>query len=548
MIPRIGGQQGERYREVATVLARHGLGALNAQLGLTRFVPPRLFARDGLPHTPAEHVRLAIEDLGTTAIKLGQILSTRPDLIPTDLSAELEKLRDQIPAVDTATIVAEVERQLGCPVQDAFASFEEAPLAAASIGQVHGATLRDGTRVVVKVRKPGVKEQVNTDLAILAGLARRARNIEALAAYDVEGIADDFAWTLRAELDYVREGRNADRLREALAEDERLVVPRVHWDLTREGVIVLDRVDGIRISDIAALDAAGIDRRALAKLHAEALMRQVFYDGFFHADPHPGNFLVLSDGRMALLDFGMAGQLDAEVREALLQLFVAVTSQDSAAVTDAMEHLGILRSPALRDAVRRDVHHVLSRYYGLSVAEFSLREYLDDVFAVVRRHRLVLPADLALVLKTVGMSEGLWRQLDPAFNAAEVAEPFVREAATGLYAPRAWGRRVARAAADTIELGAYLPGQIRRIASRIDRGELEVTLQHRELNEALDRFGAMVSRLAAAIVFAAFILGLPVIAVTYEPPGWSVIAPVWFFGGTVAVLVLFLRLLLGRGR
>lgn len=548
MLLRIGGQQGERYREVATILARHGLGALNARLGLARFTSRRLFARDGLPHTPAEHVRLAIEDLGTTAIKLGQVLSTRPDLIPADLSAELEKLRDRIPPVETAAIIAELERELGRPIGEAFASFDETPLAAASIGQVHEATLHDGSRVVVKVRKPGVVEQVAADLDILAGLAPRARGIEALSAYDVEGIADDFSWTIRAELDYVREGRNADRLREILAGDERIIVPRVHWDLTTSGAIVLDRIDGIGIGDVEAIRAAGIDTAGIARAHAEALMRQVFDAGFFHADPHPGNFLVMEDGRIAMLDFGMVGQLDVRVREALVELFAAVASQDAAGVTDAMEHLGILRSPSARDAVRRDVHHVIERYYGLSVDQFTLREYLDDVLAVVRRHRLTLPAELALVLKTVGMSEGLWRRLDPAFNAAAVAEPFARDAAADMYTPRAWGRRVARAAADTVELGAYLPGQIRRIASRIDRGELEVTLQHRELSEALDRFGGMVARLAAAIVFAAFILGLPVIAVTYEPPGWSIIAPAWFFGGTIAVLALFLRLLLGRGR
>ena len=206
-----------------------------------------------------------------------------------------------------------------------------------------------------------------------------------------------------------------------------------------------------------------------------------------------------------------------------------------------MEHLGILRTPSVRDGVRRDVHHVLERYYGLATDEFRLTEYIDDVFRVVQRHRLQLPADLALLLKTVAMSEGLWRQLDPSFDAAAVSEPYVKEAAQQMFAPRAWGRRVARAAGDTVELGAYLPGQIRRIAARVDRGEFEVTLRHRDLDETLNRVSGMVTRISMAIVAAAIIVGLPLLATTWEPWGWRYIAPVWFVGG-----VLFAGLLIAR--
>jgi ubiquinone biosynthesis protein len=536
----------KRYREVASILTRHGMGALSAQLGLGRFVPFRrgLFGRrpPEVPYTTAEHIRLAIEELGTTAIKLGQILSTRPDLVAADLIAELEKLRDQVPPVPSEAIIAIIERELCCPASEVLAEFDATPVAAASIGQVHSARLRDGTRVVVKVRKPGVYEQVATDLSILADLAKRAADAEIFGPYQVEALVDDFSWTLRSELDYVREGRNADHLREILSDDPRIVVPKIFWQYTTAAVLVMERIDGIRIGDIALLDEAGIARGPLARANAEAFMKQVFVAGFFHADPHPGNFLVLDDGRIAMLDFGMVGQLDEELRHTFLELFIAIAAQDAGGVTDELENLGVLRSPGARDAVRRDVHHVLERYYGLSIDQFSLTEYINDVLAIVRRQRLQLPAELALVLKTVAMSEGLWRQLDPVFNAAEVAEPFVQQAATQMYAPKAWGKRMVRAAGDTIELGAYLPGQIRRIAARIDRGELEVTLRHRDLDESLNRLSGMVTRLSMAIVAASLILGLPVLTTTWEPPGWDYIAPVWFFGGIAAALALIVRL------
>jgi ubiquinone biosynthesis protein len=533
-----------RYAEVTSALARHGMGALALRLGLERLNPARLFAGGAQPsHTTAEHVRLVLEELGTTAIKLGQILSARPDLLPTDYVAELEKLRDRVPPVDAAAIVQIIERELGAPLDSVFATFDSEPLAAASIGQVHAATLIDGTRVAVKVRKPGVAGAVAVDLGILADMARRAMRAEIFPqGYDLEAFVDEFAWTLRAELDYVREGRNADRLRAILADDPRVVIPHIHWRYTTDAILVMDHVDGIAISRVDELRAASIDLPALAAANAEMLMKQVFNAGFFHADPHPGNFLVLGDGRTAMLDFGMVGQLDESLRHAFLQLFIAIVRQDAAAIVDQMEQLGILHAPAARDGVRRDVHHVLERYYGLSIDEFSLTEYIDDVFKVVQRQRLQLPADLALLLKTVGMSEGLWRQLDPSFNAAAVAEPFVRAAATQMYAPRAWSKRMLVAAGDTVELGTYLPGQIRRIASRIDRGDFEVTLRHRDLDETLNRLSSMVTRISMAIVAGSFILGLPLLATVWEPPGWDYIAPVWFFGAMLTAIALIARL------
>jgi ubiquinone biosynthesis protein len=542
-----------RYREVASILGRHGLGVATTGAGMGRAVPFHrgLFGhpRREMPYTTAEHVRLALEDLGTTAIKLGQILSTRSDLVPADFVAELEKLRDQVPPVPTASIIEIVEQELCCSSEELFRDFDPRPLAAASIGQVHAATLSDGTPVVVKVRKPGVAEQVTTDLAIAGDLARLATRRQLLSpAYDLEALVDDFGWTLRAELDYVREGRNADRLREILAGDERVVIPTIHWRFTTPSVLVMDRIEGTRIGDVTALADANIDRAQVARTSAEILMAQVFRAGFFHADPHPGNFLVLSDGRIAMLDFGMVGRLDEELRHLFWQLLIATVRQDAAAVTDGLESLGILRSPATRDAVRRDMHHFLERYYGLSIEQYDISQYINDILSIVRRHQLQLPPDLALVLKTVAMSEGLWRQLDPTFNSASVIEPFVSNAAVEMYSPRAWGKRILRASSDTVELGAYLPGQLRRIASRLDRGEFEVTLRHRDIDESLNRLSSMVTRLSMAIVAASLIMGLPVLATVYEPPLWGLIAPVWFAGAALSVLALIGRLALAGRR
>jgi ubiquinone biosynthesis protein len=271
-------------------------------------------------------------------------------------------------------------------------------------------------------------------------------------------------------------------------------------------------------------------------------MRQVFDAGFFHADPHPGNFLVLADGRIGLVDFGMTGYVSDLDRKALLRLLMAIVERDADEVTDCLDDLGVIRSTEDREGVRRDTQHLLDRYYGLPVEQFALSEYIGDVLESVRRHRLVLPSQLALVLKTVGMSEGLWRQLDPQFNAVRVAAPFVEEAVSREYSPRALASRALRAAGDTLELGAELPGQIRRAARRLDRGDLEIALRHRDLEETTRKLKNMVSVLATAVLAAAFIMGLSVLTRSWEPPGWSIIAPVWFVAGVVATGLLMLRL------
>ncbi len=541
-----------RYREILSALSRHGLGAFVNGAGIGWAVPFQWglmgHARRETPYTTAEHLRLAMEDLGTTAIKLGQILSTRPDFVPPEYIAEFEKLRDRVPPVPVEAIVAIIEQELGGKIHDLFAEFEHEPLAAASIGQVHGALLHDGTRVVVKVQKPGVAETVALDLSILADLARRATGGQFASFYDLEAIVDDFAWTLRSELDYIREGRNADRLREILANHPMLVVPAIRWELTTESVLVMERMDGGRLADSLELPA-GVDPTALAKAGAEGLLTQVFEAGFFHADPHPGNFLIMPDGRLALLDFGMTGYLDDELKYQLMQLLDAVVRRDASDATYALEALGVLRTAASRESVRRDIQHILDSYYGLPLSQIDISGFLTDLLGVIRRNRLQLPTGLALVLKTIVMSESLWRRLDPEFNLAVVAEPFAKRARSSRSSVGAMRRRMVDAGKQSAVAAVALPGQVGRIASRLDRGELEIALRHRDLDEYLDRVGGMVARLATAIVASSLMVGVAIIGAAEEPPGWGVIAPLWFAGGTIAIIGLAARVVLfGRRR
>ena len=299
-----------RYAEIIRILSRHGVRSVTEQLGIASLIPFNLgwFQRpaDGQPKTQAEHVRAALEDLGTTFIKLGQIMSTREDLLPPAYISELSKLQDRVPPVPTADIRAVIEESFGKPVNELFRSFVDEPLAAASIGQVHAAELVTGESVVVKVQKPGVAAQIDEDLAILQQLAHFAQNRAPVAeAYDLVALVDEFGWTLRSELDYMREGRNAETFRENFLDSTELVIPRIYWDLTTPRVITQSRIQGVSIDDVRAINAMNISRVDLATRAVRITLDEIFEHRFYHADPHPGNFSVLPDGRIVAYDFGM---------------------------------------------------------------------------------------------------------------------------------------------------------------------------------------------------------------------------------------------------
>jgi ubiquinone biosynthesis protein len=515
-----------RYRQIAETLARHGLGYLVGVLGLERFIPFHRgllgHPRRALPYTRPEHLRLAFEDLGTTFIKLGQILSARADLVPPDYQVELAKLQDAAPAVPTEEIQEVIVSELGGPIAELFATFDPVPLAAASIGQAHAATLHDGTEVVVKVRRPGVVELVEADLEILQDLATSANQRWELAAdYDLVGLAQEFAQTLRAELDYLREAGNAERFAASFADDPTVHVPRIIRDHSTSRVLTLERVRGIKIDDLAALDAAGIDRRALADRASKLLLKMVFEDGFFHADPHPGNLFVEDDGRIGLIDFGMVGELDERTHERLASVLLAVTTQDTERLVDVLLDLGVARKRIDRSLLRQDLDHLLGRYYGRPLAELALGPMLRDTFTVVRRHHLRLPPNLALLFKMLLMAEGLAATLDPSFNLTSVLTPYAQRLLLRQYSPTRWAKQLGQAGLDAARLGVELPQQLHRIIADLERGGLEVGMRPVGLEPVLGRLERLANRIVLGVLAAAFVIGLAILMAVYHPPGYE---------------------------
>jgi ubiquinone biosynthesis protein len=532
-----------RYRQVAEILARHGLGYLVGILGLERFVP---FHRGILghprrpePYTRPEHVRMALEELGATFTKLGQIVSTRSDLVPPDYQAELAKLQDAAPTVSIEEIREALLTELGRPLEEFFASFDPAPLAAASIGQAHAATLPDGTEVVVKVRRPGVVEQVEADLAILQNLAVRASHRWEMAKqYDLVTLVQEFAQTLREELDYIREGRNAERFAANFSGDPTVHIPRIFWETTTARVLTLERLHGMKIDDVEALAAAGIDRKELAVQSSRILLKMVFDDGFFHADPHPGNFFVEPDGRIGIVDFGMVGVVDDRTEAQLVAVLLAITSQDAERLSDAFLDLGMAREHIDREALQRDLQHLVSRYYGQPLGEIVLGPLLQDALGIVRRHHLQLPSSLALLLKTVVMSEGVGVQLDPEFRLTSVLAPYAQHLMLRQYSPALWARRLSRAGLDAARLGVELPEQARRILGDLERGNFEVGVRPMGFEPLMQRAEQLINRLVLGMIAAAFIVGLAFLMSVYHPFGGKAwMGPFFAIGFVIAAML-----------
>jgi ubiquinone biosynthesis protein len=520
-----------RLAQVAAVLSRHGAGFLLVRFGLADLLPlhkGRLgrAARDEA-NTRPDHLRLALEELGTTAIKLGQILSTRADLLPPAYVDELAKLRDRVPPKPAAAIRQVIEREFGRPVAEVFARFDDEPLASASIGQVHAARLFTGEEVVVKVQKPGVAEQVEIDLRLLLDLAQTAERRSSLGReYDVVAIVNEFAWTLRGELDYEQEGRNAATFRRQFAGNRDISIPLIYWPQTTRRVLTMQRLSGVTIDDLAGLDRLGIDRHDLAVRSADLIFSQVFEHGFYHADPHPGNFLVREDGAIGALDFGMVGHIENDAKLDLLELLVAVVDHDAERVVDGFEALGVIGVEARRDALTRDVAHLLDRYVGRPLGALRIEDVTAEVFATARRYQLRMPVELALLLKTLAMNEGVGRRLDPGFNAAAVAAPFVHRAVQLRLRPSAWEPELRRGLIDLARLGLDLPGALRRLTRQLERGEFTVSVRPQGLDEPLRRLEVLVNRLAMSVLLAAFIVSTALLMRTYHPrdegglPGW----------------------------
>jgi ubiquinone biosynthesis protein len=501
-----------RYRQILAVLLKYGFGDLLAKLKVRHPLLgrlPRLRAIKELEDLsrPAR-LRLAFEELGPTFIKLGQLLSLRPDLLPPEYAAELAKLQDEAMPLPFAQIKGKVEAQLGRALGELFQEFGEEPLAAASLAQVHRALLRDGTEVVVKVQRPGIWETIRADLIILEDLAHfLVRHLPESEPFDPPGVVREFAKTLRRELDFVREGRNMELFRRNFQGDPTVYIPKVFWEYTTSEVLTMERIVGVKVTDLQGLERAGLDRHQVALNGANAILKQIFEHGLFHADPHPGNILVLEGNVIAPLDFGMVGRLDLELRERVGQLILAIARGDLAGLVRTLRELGSLDEQVDLLALRADLADLLDRYSKTPLYRLELGRLLDEMMALVREHRLRLPPNLVMMGKALVIAEGVGRALDPELELLALAQPYLERLALRRGPLQKALQGWAGAWAESRELFQELPEGLRSIMSRLRQGRLKVQFELLGLERLMQELDRASNRLAFALIIAALIIG-----------------------------------------
>jgi ubiquinone biosynthesis protein len=501
-----------RYRQIITTFARHGFGAVLEQMGVDRalLAPARILRKD---HdwerlTPAQHFRLALEEWGPTFIKLGQIMSTRPDLLPPDFIEELSKLQDSAPPIPWEEVESQLTVAWNHPWNEWFASIDPTPLAAASLAQVHAATLSTGEEVVIKVQRPDIWPTIQADLAVLEDLAALAQHTSLGELYNPVDIVTDFSFTLQNELNYLREGRNADRFRRNFTDEPYLYIPKVYWEFTTKHVLVLERLRGVKIDDIAGLEEAGLDAKIVALNAARIIIKEVLEDGFFHADPHPGNFYVLPGNVIGAMDFGMVGHLSETDRLNLVRLYIASVRMDADAIVEQLIRMGAAAARVNRPALRRDITRLLEKYNGLPLKEIRAKEVVSDIMPIAWRHHLSLPSDLWLLGKTMAMMEGVGLQLDPDFDIFAVSEPFVQKLAREMWSPSVWGPQVLGQLQAWSDVLAIAPRASAKLLYGLESGELPLELNMNVQKPALESMDRALTRLSVSVLIAAFILAL----------------------------------------
>jgi ubiquinone biosynthesis protein len=540
-----------RLQEVASVLARYGFGDLVRRLGLARVLERagRVVDLRGLEEfvalTPPVRVRRALEEMGPSFVKLGQVLATRVDLFAPEWIAEFEKLQNRVPALPFEAVRAQLEEDLGGAPDAVFAQFDPEPIAAASIAQVYRARLFDGSDVVVKVRRPGLRPLVEADMRLLQRLAAivEAESPE-LRRYQPRALVRQLHASLTDELDLAAECRHAERIAAAFADEPGLVVPQVHWPLTRERVNVQDFIDGVPLSDIDALDAAGADRQAIARFGARVVMKMMFLDGFFHADPHPGNVFWLPGDRLALIDYGMVGRLSDARRQQMVDLFDGLVRRDAAPVAEVLLDWA---TDERADAalVTTQIEAFIDHYHGVPLKDLHLGGMIGEITGVLREHHLALPGDLAMMAKVLVTLEGMGRRLDPDFDMAGEAAPFLRQVLLARYAPGALAQRGTRALADSIGLLAALPSELRQLLRAAKRGRMNVNLDVARLDGFGKRVEHSTNRLAVSLVVAALIVGSSIVMTVSGGPtlfGLPVFGFLGFVGAVLGGLWLLLSI------
>lgn len=503
----------KRWTEILSVLSKYGLADWISRLNVD-FVKDQLKGGEGealARQTPEKRIRLALTDLGSTFIKLGQLLSTRSDIVGVELADELEQLQANVPA-DPADIVRDlIETELGQPLEDLFAEFDDEPIASASIGQVHRARLRDGQQVVVKVQHAGIEDTVREDLDVLTGLAMLAEKVPELAVYHPTSTMAEMGRVLRRELDFGREERNLQQFHELYKDNPTVRIPRPFTEYCTARVLTMERIDGVKLRETERLATEGFDLQEVARRGATLYLDMIFVHGFYHADPHPGNLVLLPGNCIGLLDFGMVGRIEESLRENIEEMLLAIVQRDVALLTTLIKRVG--QTPQNLDdrALSVDVADFVGDYGSQRLDQFDLSGALHDMTALIHKYKIYLPSQVSLLLKTLVTLEGSNKLLNPSFSLLEFLQPLHRSMVLRRLSPKRQARKLVRFYMEAERLAEILPQRLTDILNQIQSGKFDVHLDHRGMEPS-------VNRLVLGMLASALFLGSSLLLSRQVPP------------------------------
>ncbi len=505
-----------RIRNIINVFVKHGFGQFVEQLNLHRFLPFRkritvISAPQVLERGIAERLRKAFAELGPSFIKLAQILSSRPDLITTTFADEFKKLQDEVPPFPYEDVKKIIIEDLGRPPEDLFETFDPVPIAAASIAQVHEAKIEDEGSVIVKIQRPNIRNIIETDISIMKIIADLlVKYIPEAGFFNPVGIVDEFSKTIRKELDFIEESKNICRFRRSFESYPDILIPRTFSALISERIIVMEKIDGIRIDDIEGINRLGLDRAELAQRGMKAYFKMMLEDGFFHADPHPGNIFVTHDGKLGLVDFGIVGWLSPEIMESIAGALIALVKKDFDELVEQYIHLGLLTEEIDIEAFKRDfksdIIDFLIPLYDMTLSEINIAQYLDTLTHLAMKHHLKIPADLLLVNKTMLILDNIGRLLDPNFNFVSSAEPFAIKLVRKKFSP---GRIAEKIQKHSNELSDFLittPKHVRQLLRKLLKDNLGINMNITGLDRLVRDIDKSTNRLSFSIVIASIIM------------------------------------------
>ncbi|MCF6237832.1 MAG: AarF/UbiB family protein [Candidatus Marinimicrobia bacterium] len=504
-----------RYRTILGVLIKYGFGHFVEQLNIDYYLElgKRIVTFNKMPKelerlSQAQRLRLAMEELGPTFIKLGQLLSTRPDVLGKEYIHEFSKLQDEVPAVSLNEINTQIQRELGYPAEELFAEFSKQPIAAASIAQVHRGKLKSGEDVVFKVRRPGIVKIVETDIDVLMGLAYLIeQHIPTVALYNPVGLVKEFRRNIMREMNFTREGRTVDRFAANFANSSTVYIPKIFWDYSGDIVLTMEYVPGIKISELDQLTAQGYDLKEIARRGADSFLKQVLDFGLFHADPHPGNVFILPDQVICMLDYGMVGHLGQDLKDQLVDLLQALLNKDVDSIISQLLYSGELSDNSDLKNLRRDLHDFIDDYYDIVLQDIKVGKLLSEFIEILTHYRIHFPADFMMLAKALIVMEGVGLQLDPGFNMVSYMRPYVNRLVLERYNPKNVATQTGRIIQAYSSLAKSLPNDIKEFLNRINRNQFKIDLEHRGLDKLATDLDRSSNRVSFAVIIGALIVG-----------------------------------------